>query len=141
MDGSAIDLDENLKIAAELIERTSKAKLVLEVEIGAVGGEEDGVEGAIDDSLYTTVADAIKTVEAIGLGEKGTYMAALTFGNVHGVYKPVMFTCAPSCSRKSTTEVGAKYGKGDKPSTWSSTVAPAPPSRRLQTQCPTVLSR
>ena len=70
-DGSAIDLDENLKIAAELIERTSKAKLVLEVEIGAVGGEEDGVEGAIDDSLYTTVADAIKTVEAIGLGEKG----------------------------------------------------------------------
>ena len=87
-DGSAIDLDENLKIAAELIERTSKAKLVLEVEIGAVGGEEDGVEGAIDDSLYTTVADAIKTVEAIGLGEKGTYMAALTFGNVHGVYKP-----------------------------------------------------
>ena len=46
-DGSAIDLDENLKIAAELIERTSKANIVLEVEIGAVGGEEDGVEGAI----------------------------------------------------------------------------------------------
>lgn len=114
-DGSAIDLDENLKIAAELIERTSKAKLVLEVEIGAVGGEEDGVEGAIDDSLYTTVADAIKTVEAIGLGEKGTYMAALTFGNVHGVYKPGNVHLRPELLKEIQIEVGAKYGKGDKP--------------------------
>ena len=114
-DGSAIDLDENLKIAAELIERTSKAKLVLEVEIGAVGGEEDGVEGAIDDSLYTTVADAIKTVEAIGLGEKGTYMAALTFGNVHGVYQPGNVHLRPELLKEIQTEVGAKYGKGDKP--------------------------
>ena len=114
-DGSAIDLDENLKIAAELIERTSKAKLVLEVEIGAVGGEEDGVEGAIDDSLYTTVADAIKTVEAIGLGEKGTYMTALTFGNVHGVYKPGNVHLRPELLKEIQTEVGAKYGKGDKP--------------------------
>ena len=114
-DGSAIDLDENLEIAAELIERTSKAKLVLEVEIGAVGGEEDGVEGAIDDSLYTTVADAIKTVEAIGLGEKGTYMAALTFGNVHGVYKPGNVHLRPELLKEIQTEVGAKYGKGDKP--------------------------
>ena len=114
-DGSAIDLDENLKIAAELIERTSKAKLVLEVEIGAVGGVEDGVEGAIDDSLYTTVADAIKTVEAIGLGEKGTYMAALTFGNVHGVYKPGNVHLRPELLKEIQTEVGAKYGKGDKP--------------------------
>ncbi len=114
-DGSAIDLDENLKIAAELIERTSKAKLVLEVEIGAVGGEEDGVEGAIDDSLYTTVADAVKTVEAIGLGEKGTYMAALTFGNVHGVYKPGNVHLRPELLKEIQTEVGAKYGKGDKP--------------------------
>lgn len=114
-DGSAIDLDENLKIAAELIERTSKAKLVLEVEIGAVGGEEDGVEGAIDDSLYTTVADAIKTVEAIGLGEKGTYMAALTFGNVHGVYKPGNVHLRPELLKEIQTEVGAKYSKGDKP--------------------------
>ncbi len=115
MDGSAIDLDENLKIAAELIERTSKANIVLEVEIGAVGGEEDGVEGAIDDSLYTTVADAIKTVEAIGLGEKGTYMAALTFGNVHGVYKPGNVHLRPELLKEIQTEVGAKYGKGDKP--------------------------
>ncbi len=56
-DGSAIALNENLKIAEDILARTNKAKIVLEVEIGAVGGEEDGVEGAIDDSLYTTIAD------------------------------------------------------------------------------------
>ena len=68
------DLDENLKIAAELLEPYApRQSIVLEVEIGAVGGEEDGVEGAESTTnLYTTVADAIKTVEALGLGEKGT---------------------------------------------------------------------
>ncbi|SIL74443.1 Fructose-bisphosphate aldolase [Mycobacteroides abscessus subsp. abscessus] len=88
-DGSAIALDENLKIGSELIERTGKAHIVLEVEIGAVGGEEDGVVGEINDSLYTTTEDALKTIDALGQnGEKGRYMTALTFGNVHGVYKP-----------------------------------------------------
>ena len=110
-DGSAIDLDENLKIAAELLERTNKAKIVLEVEIGAVGGEEDGVEGAIDDSLYTTVDDAVKTVEALGLGEKGRYIAALTFGNVHGVYKPGNVHLRPELLKQIQDEIGAKYGK------------------------------
>ena len=111
MDGSAIDLDENLKIAAELIERTSKAKLVLEVEIGAVGGEEDGVEGAIDDTLYTTVDDAVKTVEALGLGEKGRYIAALTFGNVHGSYKPGHVKLRPELLGEIQAEVGKRVGK------------------------------
>ena len=110
-DGSAIDLDENLKIAAELLERTNKAKIVLEVEIGAVGGEEDGVEGAIDDSLYTTVDDAVKTVEALGLGEKGRYIAALTFGNVHGVYKPGNVHLRPELLKQIQDEIGAKCGK------------------------------
>ena len=110
-DGSAIDLDENLKIAAELLERTNKAKIVLEVEIGAVGGEEDGVEGAIDDTLYTTVDDAVKTVEALGLGEKGRYIAALTFGNVHGVYKPGNVHLRPELLKQIQDEIGAKYGK------------------------------
>ena len=61
---------------------------ILEVEIGVVGGEEDGVGHEINEHLYTTLDDAIATVEALGLGEHGRYMAALTFGNVHGVYKP-----------------------------------------------------
>ena len=60
----------------------------MELEIGVVGGEEDGVENAINEKLYTTAEDALLTAEAIGIGEKGRYMLAATFGNVHGVYKP-----------------------------------------------------
>ncbi|WP_314301725.1 class II fructose-bisphosphate aldolase [Kocuria palustris] len=113
-DGSAIALDENLRIGADLIERTGKAHIVLEVEIGAVGGEEDGVVGEINDTLYTTTDDAIKTVEALGLGEKGRYITALTFGNVHGVYKPGNVKLRPELLKQIQDEVGQKYGK-DRP--------------------------
>ncbi|WP_144790113.1 class II fructose-bisphosphate aldolase [Kocuria palustris] len=113
-DGSAIDLDENLRIGAELIERTGKAHIVLEVEIGAVGGEEDGVVGEINDTLYTTTDDALKTVEALGLGEKGRYITALTFGNVHGVYKPGNVRLRPELLKQIQDEVGQKHGK-DRP--------------------------
>ena len=114
-DGSAIDLDENLKIGAELIERTGAAKIVLEVEIGAVGGEEDGVVGEINDTLYTTTEDALKTIEALGEnGEKGRYITALTFGNVHGVYKPGNVKLRPELLQQIQSEVGEKLGK-DRP--------------------------
>ncbi len=87
-DGSAVPLDENLQIAEELLAKCSAARIILEIEVGVVGGEEDGVEGAIDDKLYSTPEDALATVRALGTGEKGRYLTALTFGNVHGVYKP-----------------------------------------------------
>ncbi|WP_298748329.1 class II fructose-bisphosphate aldolase [uncultured Serinicoccus sp.] len=87
-DGSATPLDENLQIAEELLEQCRQAKIILEVEIGVVGGEEDGVANEINDQLYTTPEDAVATIEALGTGDQGRYLAALTFGNVHGVYKP-----------------------------------------------------
>ncbi len=87
-DGSAVPLDENLEIARELLAKCAAAHIILEIEIGVVGGEEDGVANEINDKLYTTPEDALATVEALGTGDDGRYMAALTFGNVHGVYKP-----------------------------------------------------
>ena len=87
-DGSAVPLDENLAIAEELLALTAAANIILEIEVGVVGGEEDGVSDEINDKLYTTVEDGLRTVEALGSGEKGRYITALTFGNVHGVYKP-----------------------------------------------------
>jgi len=87
-DGSAVPLQENLQIARDLLDACRAADVVLEIEVGVVGGEEDGVVGAIDEKLYTTPEDALATVEALGLGEHGRYLTALTFGNVHGVYKP-----------------------------------------------------
>ncbi|MBC6794635.1 class II fructose-bisphosphate aldolase [Corynebacterium sp. LK28] len=87
-DGSAIPIDENLEIAKELLADAQKAKIILEVEIGVVGGEEDGVEAKAGANLYTTEEDFLKTVDALGTGENGRYLLAATFGNVHGVYKP-----------------------------------------------------
>ena len=87
-DGSAIPLDENLALAQELLAEARAAHIVLEVEIGVVGGEEDGVDNEINDQLYTTPDDALRTIEALGAGESGRYLLAATFGNVHGVYKP-----------------------------------------------------
>ncbi|MCA1655177.1 MAG: class II fructose-bisphosphate aldolase, partial [Pseudonocardiaceae bacterium] len=83
-DGSAIDLDENLRIAAELLDQTAKAKIVLEVEIGVVGGEEDGVAHEINEKLYTAEGDFTKTIDMLGAGDRGRYLLAATFGNVHG---------------------------------------------------------
>ncbi len=114
-DGSAIPLDENLEIAQELLELAVAAKTVLEVEIGAVGGEEDGVVGEINEKLYTTTADAIKTVEALGLGEKGRYITALTFGNVHGAYKPGHVKLRPELLGTIQEEVQAHYGLDHRP--------------------------
>jgi len=113
-DGSAVPLGENLVIAQELLALTAAARIILEVEIGVVGGEEDGVVGEINDKLYTTVEDCMATAEALGLGEKGRYMAALTFGNVHGVYKPGNVKLRPEILKEVQDAVGAKYGK-DKP--------------------------
>ncbi|MFD1860395.1 class II fructose-bisphosphate aldolase [Aeromicrobium camelliae] len=110
-DGSAVPLEENLQIAQELLEQCAAANIILEVEIGVVGGEEDGVEAAINDKLYTTPEDALATVEALGLGEKGRYLTALTFGNVHGVYKPGNVKLRPEVLKNAQEAVAAKYGK------------------------------
>lgn len=110
-DGSAVPLDENLTIAQELIAKCAAARIVMELEIGVVGGEEDGVDNEINDKLYTTPEDALKTVEAIGLGEKGRYMLAATFGNVHGVYKPGNVQLRPSILKDIQDAVSAKYGQ------------------------------
>jgi fructose-bisphosphate aldolase class II len=113
-DGSAVPLDENLEIAQDLLAQCAAANIILEVEIGVVGGEEDGVEGAIDDKLYSTPEDALATAAALGLGEKGRYMTALTFGNVHGVYKPGNVKLRPEVLEKAQQVVGEEHGK-DKP--------------------------
>ena len=110
-DGSAVPLDENLQIAEELLAICKDAKVILEIEVGVVGGEEDGVVGAIDEKLYTTPGDGLATAAALGLGEKGRYITALTFGNVHGVYKPGNVKLRPEILKQIQEAVGAKYGK------------------------------
>ncbi len=113
-DGSAVPLDENLQIAAELLAKCKDAKIVMEMEIGVVGGEEDGVVGEINEKLYTTPEDALATAEAVGIGDHGRYLLAATFGNVHGVYKPGHVKLRPGVLKEIQDAVGTKYGQ-DKP--------------------------
>ncbi|WP_326599844.1 class II fructose-bisphosphate aldolase [Rhodococcus sp. PD04] len=115
-DGSAIPIDENLEIAQDLLAAAKAAKIILEIEIGVVGGEEDGVENAINDKLYTTVEDFEKTVDALG-ADKGQYLLAATFGNVHGVYKPGNVKLKPSVLAEGQAAASKKLGlpEGSKP--------------------------
>jgi len=113
-DGSAVPLKENLAIATELLEQCAGARIVMEMEIGVVGGEEDGIVGEINEKLYTTPEDALATADALGLGERGRYILAATFGNVHGVYKPGHVKLRPGVLKEIQEAVGLKYGK-DKP--------------------------
>ena len=110
-DGSAVELRENIAIAQELLAACAKALIVMEMEIGVVGGEEDGVENEVNEKLYTHPADAQAVADALGTGEQGRYLLAATFGNVHGVYKPGGVKLRPSVLKEIQEEVGAKYGK------------------------------
>lgn len=114
-DGSAVPLEENLDIARALLPRMAAINVILEVEIGVVGGEEDGVAHEINDKLYTTLDDAVATVEALGFGEHGRYLTALTFGNVHGVYKPGNIKLRPELLAEIQAGLAEKYRMGANP--------------------------
>ncbi|WP_036962627.1 class II fructose-bisphosphate aldolase [Promicromonospora kroppenstedtii] len=110
-DGSTVPIEENLVIAAELLELSQAARTILEIEIGVVGGEEDGHTAEINDKLYTTPEDGLATIKALGAGERGRYLTALTFGNVHGVYKPGAVKLRPEILLDIQKAVGAEIGK------------------------------
>ena len=109
-DGSAVPIDENLSVAKELLKEAAAAKIILEIETGVVGGEEDGVEAEINDKLYTTPEDFEKTIEALGAGEHGKYLLAATFGNVHGVYKPGNVKLRPDVLAQGQKVAATKLG-------------------------------
>jgi fructose-bisphosphate aldolase class II len=110
-DGSSVPMAENMVIASELLELSQKAHTILEIEVGVVGGEEDGKSAEINENLYTDVEDGLATVKALGIGEKGRYMTALTFGNVHGVYKPGAVKLRPEILGEIQAAVGKAVGK------------------------------
>ncbi|MEO6019967.1 MAG: class II fructose-bisphosphate aldolase [Knoellia sp.] len=112
-DGSAVPLDENLVIAEELLGLCHAANIILEIEVGVVGGEEDGVDNELNDKLYSTPEDAIATARALGTGENGYYMTALTFGNVHGVYKPGNVKLKPEVLKAAQDAVHREFNTAD----------------------------
>lgn len=112
-DGSELPLKENMDIAVDLLKECSELGIILEVEAGVVGGEEDGVnnEGAPASKLYTTPEDMLYVYERLSSVKGARYMFAATFGNVHGVYKPGNVKLKPSILKEGQDAVVAKYGK------------------------------
>ncbi|MFQ5538668.1 MAG: class II fructose-bisphosphate aldolase, partial [Gemmatimonadota bacterium] len=111
LDASNLPLEENLKLSAEYLRLCAENEIILEIEIGVVGGEEDGASGSADtpsDKLYTTPEDMVAVYEA--LHDLGRFTLAATFGNVHGHYKPGAVKLRPEILKKGQEAVTAKYG-------------------------------
>jgi fructose-bisphosphate aldolase class II len=112
-DGSALPLKENLDISVPLLERCHKSELILEVEVGVVGGEEDDVsaEGVDSSKLYTTPEDMLEAARRLNEVQGALYLVAATFGNVHGVYKPGHVKLKPTILRDGQEELEKGYGR------------------------------
>jgi fructose-bisphosphate aldolase class II len=110
-DGSALTLKENLDIAAGLLERFRKNELILELEVGVVGGEEDGVKGEAGAKLYTTPEDTLEVAQRLNDIKGARYLLAATFGNVHGVYKPGHVKLKPGILKDCQDAVVKRYGE------------------------------
>ena len=108
-DGSSLPLKENLTLSKEALEKCAENDIILEVETGVVGGEEDGVEAHKDAKLYTTPEDMVEVVNQLGKGQNGRYMLAATFGNVHGVYKPGAVKLEPKILKAGQEAIQKKY--------------------------------
>src|SRR5688500_14346312 len=111
-DGSAVPLEENLQMAEGLLAKCAAAPIILEIEAGVGGGEEDGVDNWSNDQPYTTPEDAVATVKALGAGDRGRYLTALTFGNGQGVYKPGNVTLRPEILKLAQEAAAAELGLG-----------------------------
>jgi fructose-bisphosphate aldolase, class II len=115
-DGSTLPLEENLRISSRLLDECARAGVVLEVECGVVGGSEDDVSGESvgRERLYTTTAELLRVADALGTGERGRYLLAATFGNVHGLYAPGEVRLRPEILRQgqealAATRPGARF--------------------------------
>ncbi|NBB79589.1 MAG: class II fructose-bisphosphate aldolase [Verrucomicrobia bacterium] len=113
-DGSVVDLKENLEISKALLKECAELDIILEVEAGCVGGEEDGhdTSGLPIDKLYTTPGDMVEVYEA--LQPIGRFIFAATFGNVHGSYKPGAVKLKPTILRDGQKAVTDKHGEDAK---------------------------
>ena len=113
-DGSDLPLADNLRISAELLREVKELDILLELEVGTVGGEEDGInhEQVARERLYTTHADALMVAETLGTGERGRYLLAATFGNVHGHYAPGNVKLRPELLGELQDGIATRFGSG-----------------------------
>lgn len=109
-DGSELPLAENMAASQALLRECAELDIILEVEAGVVGGEEDGhdTSGLPAEKLYTTPEDMVTVYES--LHDLGRFLFAATFGNVHGAYKPGAVQLKPTILRDGQKAVTDKHG-------------------------------
>ena len=116
IDLSAEPMEENIEISKKYLKRMSKIDMLLEIELGVTGGEEDGVDNnSVDNSeLYSQPADVNMAYEALS-AISPMFTIAAAFGNVHGVYKPGNVVLTPKILDNSQKYISKKHGLGEKP--------------------------
>ncbi len=112
VDASELPMEENLALARELLDLCAELDVILELEIGIVGGVEDATDNEDVDraKLYTSPDDMVRVSEVLGTFDKGLYLLAAVFGNVHGVYKPGAVQLDPTILRDGQTAVTDRFG-------------------------------
>ena len=116
LDLSEEPIEENIATCKKYLERMSKIDMILEIELGVTGGEEDGVDHTgIDSSrLYTQpeeVAYAYKELKTVS----DQFTIAASFGNVHGVYKPGNVELRPIILKNSQKFIENKFDTAPNP--------------------------
>ncbi len=112
LDASTLPMEDNLALASELLDQCAALGIILEIEIGIVGGVEDATDHSdVDRSkLYTSPADMVRVSEVLGTFDRGRYLLAAVFGNVHGVYKPGSVVLDPKILRDGQQAVAERFG-------------------------------
>jgi fructose-bisphosphate aldolase class II len=115
LDLSEEPLDENLAISRRYLERMARLEMLLEIELGVTGGEEDGVDhsGADNAKLYTQPEDVLAAYDA--LSPVGMFTVAASFGNTHGVYAPGNVKLRPRILKHSQEHIRAARATAAKP--------------------------
>lgn len=116
LDLSEEPLEENIEICKSYLERMAKIDLLLEMELGITGGEEDGVDNSdVDTSLlYTKPEEVWQVYESLASVPNGMFTVAAAFGNVHGVYAPGNVKLEPQILHDTQAYISEKLGGDDK---------------------------
>jgi len=118
LDLSEESLEDNIAICKKYMERMAKINLLLEMELGITGGEEDGVDNSDVDSsrLYTQPEEVWQVYEALSSVPNANFTVAAAFGNVHGVYAPGNVSLKPEILHNTQKYIKEKLGcESDKP--------------------------
>ncbi|WP_343152540.1 class II fructose-bisphosphate aldolase [Buchnera aphidicola] len=109
-------IEENIRICSKYLKYIHDLNMLLEIELGCTGGEEDGVDNSSinKELLYTQPNDVLYAYEKLSTISPNFTIAA-SFGNVHGVYKPGNVSLKPKILKKSQEKIKEKYSLSGNP--------------------------